>query len=166
MSGNRKEMYTFVISWHILCGFIQQLCRLPVYHSRCLFPTCLSLPFIFRLNVTVADKATSDAVSHSGVVCLSGLLVPLSPVDGVEFMRSASQLGLWCVWSCLSIKHSSMHLPSDSSIVAVNCAHVGDGEGQGGKQRRQRWIHYRCQFTETCQCSFCRAAVRSLDWLD
>lgn len=39
--------------------------------------------------------------------------------------RSASQLGLWCVWSCLSIKHRAMHLQSDSSIVAVNCVRVG-----------------------------------------
>lgn len=87
-------------------------------------------------------------------------------VDRVEFTRSVGQLGWWCVSSCLSIKHRSEHLQWDSSIVAVNCVHVGDGDEQGGEHRGQRWIHYRCQFMETYQCKLCHSAVSSVDWLD
>lgn len=52
-----------------------------------------------------------------------------------------------------------MQLLLDSSIVAVNCVHVGDGGRAGPSREKQRWIHYRCQFMETCWCSLCHAAV-------
>lgn len=82
-------------SWHIqTCGFIQQLCKLYLFHSGFLFVSCLSSSAIYGANVTVADKATSVRIYHSGVVCVGEAVGSASLVNGVEFSRSASELGL------------------------------------------------------------------------
>lgn len=93
----------------------------------------LWLSFMFRVNVTVTGK--SHRQSQGCCFCQQADSFS-SPVDRVEFTRSSGQLGWWCVSFCLSIKHHSVHLQCGSSIVAVNCVHVGGGEVSVGEQRR------------------------------
>lgn len=98
----------------------------------------ISFSVISAANMVASDKATSVTAGLRGAVCVHKAVDSSSSINEAEFTRSASELGLWCVWSSLSIKQCSEPQQCPRSVVGVNCVPGGvvGGAGPGAERTK------------------------------